>query len=256
MSKIFRKIRYDLMEKKKTGKYLKYAIGEIVLVMIGILLALQVNNWNENRKDLKKEELILRGLHKTFVFNLDELNHVLKSTRRGYKASLQLLELIKPEYSNTKKTFEIDRLLAVIEEYYTYDPTTGTIEEIINSGQLNIIQNDTLKTQISNWSQLISDAQKNIDIADDHLFNVLINYLMEHTNLRNFPRQLHLFEETKLPKIPPSNFTADYKPLVTSLKFENLVNQHAWNLIWIISEYMNIQSYLETTIILLENELQ
>ena len=50
MIKFFRKIRYDLMEKNKTGKYLKYAIGEIILVVIGILIALQINNWNEDRK--------------------------------------------------------------------------------------------------------------------------------------------------------------------------------------------------------------
>jgi hypothetical protein len=50
MLQFFRKIRYDLINNNKTGKYLKYAIGEILLVPIGILLALQVNNWNENRK--------------------------------------------------------------------------------------------------------------------------------------------------------------------------------------------------------------
>lgn len=50
MIKFFRKIRYDLMEKNKTGKYIKYAIGEILLVVIGILIALQINNWNEERK--------------------------------------------------------------------------------------------------------------------------------------------------------------------------------------------------------------
>ena len=50
MIKFFRKIRYDLMEKNKNGKYLKYAIGEILLVVIGILIALQINNWNELRK--------------------------------------------------------------------------------------------------------------------------------------------------------------------------------------------------------------
>jgi len=50
MIKFFRKIRYDLMEKNKTGKYLKYAIGEIILVVIGILIALSINNWNEGRK--------------------------------------------------------------------------------------------------------------------------------------------------------------------------------------------------------------
>jgi len=55
MIKFFRHIRQNLIMENKTGKYLKYAIGEIVLVMIGILLALQVNNWNENRKSLIKE---------------------------------------------------------------------------------------------------------------------------------------------------------------------------------------------------------
>ena len=50
------------MEKNKTGKYLKYAIGEILLVMIGILLALQVNNWNENRKNSSIEKETLSNL--------------------------------------------------------------------------------------------------------------------------------------------------------------------------------------------------
>ena len=50
MIKFFRKIRYNLMEQNKTGKYFKYAIGEIVLVVIGILIALSINNWNRNEK--------------------------------------------------------------------------------------------------------------------------------------------------------------------------------------------------------------
>ena len=59
MIKFFRKIRYDLMETGKTGKYLKYAIGEIVLVVIGILIALQINNWNGQRKlELKEKSLL------------------------------------------------------------------------------------------------------------------------------------------------------------------------------------------------------
>ena len=49
MIKFFRHIRQDLMSKNKTSKYLKYAIGEILLVVIGILIALQINNWNQNR---------------------------------------------------------------------------------------------------------------------------------------------------------------------------------------------------------------
>ena len=62
MIKFFRRIRYDLMEKNKTGKYFKYAIGEIVLVVIGILIALQINNWNESRKKEQVEKQVLKSL--------------------------------------------------------------------------------------------------------------------------------------------------------------------------------------------------
>ena len=55
MIKFFRQIRYNLMSENKTGKYIKYALGEILLVMIGILLALQVNNWNEGRKAILRK---------------------------------------------------------------------------------------------------------------------------------------------------------------------------------------------------------
>jgi len=72
MIKFFRKIRYDLMEKNKTGKYLKYAIGEIVLVVIGILIALSINNWKEEIKatqDLKTStNLMLDDLSQDIAF--------------------------------------------------------------------------------------------------------------------------------------------------------------------------------------------
>jgi hypothetical protein len=72
MIKFFRKIRYDLMEKNKTGKYLKYAIGEIVLVVIGILIALSINNWNEKQQlNSKTQEYyvqLLDDLNKDVIF--------------------------------------------------------------------------------------------------------------------------------------------------------------------------------------------
>ena len=64
MIKFFRKIRYNLMETGKTGKYFKYAIGEIILVVIGILIALQINNWNESRKERIKEKAYLTRIKK------------------------------------------------------------------------------------------------------------------------------------------------------------------------------------------------
>ena len=77
MIKFFRKIRYDLMEKNKTGKYFKYAIGEIVLVVIGILIALSINNWNEARKNKQTENNLLIGLKNEFKLNLEKIDEAI-----------------------------------------------------------------------------------------------------------------------------------------------------------------------------------
>jgi len=90
MIKFFRKIRYDLMEKNKTVKYLKYAIGEIFLVMIGILLALQVNNWNENRKATNSERILLVNLVKDLELEEIRFNQNLNGIDGNLKTYEQL----------------------------------------------------------------------------------------------------------------------------------------------------------------------
>jgi sensor domain CHASE-containing protein len=70
MIKFFRNIRKNFLIENKTSKYFKYAIGEIVLVVIGILIALQINTWNENSKQNKLELEALKNLKEDFNYNL------------------------------------------------------------------------------------------------------------------------------------------------------------------------------------------
>ena len=69
MIPFFRKIRKTLADDNKPIKYLRYAIGEIVLVVIGILIALSINNWNSNRIQKQKESLLLNALNKKIIIN-------------------------------------------------------------------------------------------------------------------------------------------------------------------------------------------
>ena len=106
MLKFFRTIRQNLIDQNKTSKYFKYAIGEIVLVMVGILLALQVNNWNESRKEHILEKKIYSDLYNSLqtdsiqlVRILDLLNSSILAQETLIKTSFS--EIIQENNINT-----------------------------------------------------------------------------------------------------------------------------------------------------------
>lgn len=78
MIKFFRKIRQNLLSEGKTGKYLKYAIGEIILVVIGILIALGINNWNNESKDIKLNKEYLSRIHRDIVQDTINFRAIIK----------------------------------------------------------------------------------------------------------------------------------------------------------------------------------
>lgn len=92
MLKFFRKIRQDLLLKGKTGKYFKYAIGEIVLVVIGILFALQINTWNNNRIERNLEQDSLNEILDNLEFDLNTIDKCIEGNERYIKYNLGVVE--------------------------------------------------------------------------------------------------------------------------------------------------------------------
>ena len=78
-------------------KYMRYAIGEIVLVVIGILIALQINTWNNEQIEKRKEQNILIGLHDTFLSNLENLNFIIDISQDAFDSSKKLMKLMGPD---------------------------------------------------------------------------------------------------------------------------------------------------------------
>ena len=148
--KIFRKIRIESLDKNQAWRYLKYAVGEILLVVIGILIALQVNTWNEEQKRGKKEQLYLRALKQDFIKSQNELDRILKKTSRVSRTTDTLLSLIR---SNAIPGNEaLDSLLGASAGFTIFMPTEGVIQDLSSSGQLDLIQNDTLRSKIASWT--------------------------------------------------------------------------------------------------------
>lgn len=95
MINFFRSIRRKLAEDNKPAKYFRYAIGEILLVVIGILIALQVNNWNEHRKARTEEITILKEISNNLKTDKEDFKRNLKHFRNSEKTSKYLIKALE-----------------------------------------------------------------------------------------------------------------------------------------------------------------
>ena len=157
MINFFRKIRKQLADDNKPVKYFRYAIGEIVLVVIGILIALQINTWNNNRINKIEEIEILTGLRDEFEYNLISIQKDFIRNNNSVQYVDKIIAIIRSEnFENYNE--QLDSLLVNVGLFGSFDARKGFVEEIINSGKLNLLNNQKLKNQLTTWSGLLEDA--------------------------------------------------------------------------------------------------
>ena len=241
MIKFFRQIRQNLIMENKTSKYFKYAIGEIILVVIGILIALQINNWNENRKQSKQERAILSQLRFEFISNLNQLNQKILSKKETVKSALQLFKYIDFEEFRNKDS--IDYHLARTIPFTTFDPI---VNDLAVSGELRLIKNDSLKQKLTYWTSEIADNREDEITWKDYRENKYVPFLIKHYQLRTI-RSIadkanvlgkYLIEDkknTKSYEIGKSKYIEDYNSLLNQPDYEDhlerclTMNMHSIN---------------------------
>ena len=166
------------MEQNKTGKYFKYAIGEVILVLIGILLALQVNTWNVNRLNGLEEERILKDLKEEIgpaITKREEL--ILKVEKKRGELAIVLDKLFS---SPTRTLNDIDcRNIWGIAFRSDYNvPYLSVVEELITSGNISIVKDQELRKQMIGFRNRSEINSKNIKGADE-----IPNYSIEYSDL-------------------------------------------------------------------------
>lgn len=149
MIKFFRKIRFDLMEKNRTGKYLKYAIGEIILVMIGILLAIQANQWRQDIAQEKLEIKLLNEVQKGMLNDQVDVNENLNATY-GHNAIRRNQEKCINWLKDDGLEIPIDSLIIYFSISFrtTSFLITNAPFDALKEFGLNNMNNDSLKYEI------------------------------------------------------------------------------------------------------------
>ena len=174
MIKFFRKIRYDLMEKNKTGKYLKYAIGEIVLVVIGILIALAINNLNQIRIAENEEITILKAMKTDFLETKNRTEETIENQKEVVNFCYKLQRIMNGE----KDTDSIgEYIYRGALSYWRIEPVNGTYDGLIGSGKTDIIKNQNLKSLLAEFS-----AEIKYGFEDEEFGLKLTSLLMEKSS--------------------------------------------------------------------------
>lgn len=154
MIKFFRNIRQNLLSEGKTSKYLKYALGEIILVVIGILIALQINTWNEQRKIKNKEILYLKSLHKDLLEMQKNYSYRMQISPKRLKTALNGLQYVQNCGKDSLKKASLDSMLydhQVLPDFFVID---DTYNEMLSANVLAGLSNKKLKsdiTQLFTW---------------------------------------------------------------------------------------------------------
>lgn len=217
MIKFFRKIRYNLVNQNRTSKYLKYAIGEIILVVIGILIALQINNWNEDRKTTNAEAKALKELLIEFKTNHKDFMRVYEIKRRARDSVRSYLDFIMDKrIPESKKDFLFRGL-----GRNTWDPNYSVLDGLFNSGMIGNLKNDSLKSYLSYWQGHVSNYMR-LQVAYDEYVNKYLDFTKTVPRYRRSlgENSIHSLEEMKLYS----------KEMVKSVKYQNLVRTLGSNL--------------------------
>jgi hypothetical protein len=162
MIKFFRKIRYDLMEKNKTGKYLKYAIGEIVLVVIGILIALSINNWNENQKAKKNEVDLINSLKKELVENIEHLNTV-RNYNNNYKNTSKE---VKTKLAEKQIEFTTEEISSAF-NYFSSTLDSPVLDAIIESNSNSLVKRKSIINDLRDLKETYHRIEKSEYFLDE-----------------------------------------------------------------------------------------
>lgn len=211
MIKFFRKIRQISLMENKTGKYLKYAIGEIALVMIGILLALQVNNWNNDRIQKQKEANYIEHINKEFLLNRVELDTATSFHFKVFNNATKIANLIPIDINTINK----DSLSFYITETfhnYTFNPQQSTINSLTNTSSFEIISNLELRELLQNWDELVKDYREEEIISREYSFDNYFPYFRKHISFMNYANNNNIFNNQKI----------DYT-FLNDLEFENAI---------------------------------
>lgn len=254
MIKFFRNIRKTLLSEGKTSKYIKYAIGEIVLVVIGILIALQINNWNEHRKQQQEEIATLKNIRSDFANTVIEFEENNAFRERIISSTKILYGIMNTKQQNyTKK--QLDSIVSELFINPTYNGQSETLNILFNSGKINIITNDSIKNALVIWPQQVEDMTEDEIYSSNVVYNALYPILKRYVPLLDVINSFQFKFKTSN-YLEQSAFASNYEDLFNDREFESTLATREVSLSVSLVQTRQLIEIAQEIIELIDKEIQ
>ncbi len=176
MIKFFRNLRQNMIKENKVSRYLLYALGEIILVVIGILIALTINNSNEDRKSRKQEIKYLKNVQTDITIEFKNNDSIMKYRAATAQAAARMLDFKTLETAGD--IISLEMTINQVFQRLIFIPTNNTYKELVSSGNLNYITNDSIKNQLLELDKMyvyINNGEHHMYREyEEYLYNVSI----------------------------------------------------------------------------------
>ena len=245
---LLRKIRERLLKENKLKRYLIYVLGEIVLVVIGILIALQVNNQNELRKKHNLEIKLLSNLKSDLILDSEDLKHIIKRRNSKALSSQKMVSYHNNNQVDTLKNYYYN--FANVLYWEVHYPNNKTFQELINSGNFSLITNKTIKRNLleieSKYNQ-IKELREHMN-ADYEMF-----FYKEYKNIFDFSTAINVWAN---PKQNHQLSQSEVENCLNKVAIKNGFTLAAFNNAELGAKSQDILDLVEKTKILIDNELE
>lgn len=225
MINFLRKIRQNLLSEGKTAKYIKYAAGEIILVVIGILIALGISDWNDTRKERNETDDFISRLSKEIDINISNVEKAITLQAKHISASKSLLDMFHKDKA-TIEARSLDSLLIIIYQSTSVEINNGTFSEGLNTGKIGNIPSDRLRSALYSLPSVISDTRRLENINTSDLNGPFTQFLYPNYNYRNMDNQFSEYKgeigETKFEEF-------DNMEVLDKMEFENYMDNRYFN---------------------------
>ena len=252
MLRFFRHIRQKLFLEGKVSKYLGYALGEIVLIVVGILIALQISDANEARKNRLEEQEILHGLQREYSRYFGQLEGSLESYQSKMSAMSDILRAI--EFGGwLSKERTIDEAIGRLLIPPSWDSGGGVRDALVQGGRLELISNRDLREKLSNWPRFYEEVRDDQHIGRDFVMQDIIPYF--NSNGIDLGGPLTDWTEWPVEYEPWASDKQIVKQILSDPKFKSLV-QVRYAFWWHLGgEYENARDAAQEILDLIHSEL-